>query len=169
TENDVPDLASLNPGYVALSQILRGPGALDVLAPVADVPLPPGAEAGELVRPEINGDMHHREAVMAARLGERAPEVLGREAAMHRLDARDRAREPHIVDRDPVAGAKPLAILRDLQAGDRRHPAIVEDHDHAAQPELDAVDQDLRVHHEGAVAAERDAVARLIGERGGEQ
>lgn len=40
------------------SQILLDPGGLHVLAPVADVPLTPGAEATQFIRPAIDGHVN---------------------------------------------------------------------------------------------------------------
>ena len=65
--------------------------------------------------------------------------------------------EPLVVDRDVVVGAEFGFVLRKLQTGDRRHPAVIEDHDHSAHAMFDGVDQNLRVHHERAVAAERQS------------
>src|SRR4029450_13715645 len=86
--------------------------------------------------------------------------LSGTVAAGNGKDARYRTRELLVVDGDMVIGAKFRLVLRKLQTGDRGYAAVVEDHDRPVHAVLDRIDQDLRVHHERAIAAERHPVAR---------
>src|SRR6185436_8929275 len=46
------------------SQILLDPGALHIFAPIADVPLAPGAETAQFVWPAIDGHVDNRQPVV---------------------------------------------------------------------------------------------------------
>jgi len=53
------------------SQILLDPAALHSLAPVSDVPLPPGAQTTQLVVAAVHRHMNDGEAIMVLRRGKR--------------------------------------------------------------------------------------------------
>ena len=68
-----------------------------------------------------------------------------------------------------IVRAKLVLVLSKLQSGDRRHAAVVEDHDRSARAMFDGIDQDLRVHHERSVAGKRNSVPRFVGQCRGQQ
>ena len=97
---------------------------------------------------------------------ERAFEFGSATAAEDALHPANGVRHRDIVGLDMIVGAKVMAVLRLLERRDRAHASIVEDDDHAANAMGDRIDQDLRVHHERAVAAKRDHGAGRVGGRG---
>src|SRR5262245_64727773 len=63
----VPPLSNrVGPISVPL-EILLDPRRLHVIAPVADIPRAPGAEATQLVRAAVHGNMDHRQAIVRVR------------------------------------------------------------------------------------------------------
>ena len=63
------------------------------------------------------------------------------------MHARYRFGELNVVDRDTVIGPEFGVVLRQLQTGDRSHPAVVEEHNHAAHAMFDRIDRELRTQY----------------------
>src|SRR5262249_41087066 len=141
-------------------EILLDPARLHVLAPVADVPFSPGAEAAKLIGAEIDRHVDNRKAIMAMCDCQSSAQRNGAITPGYSHDSGNCGSEHPVVDRDAVVGAKFGLVLCDLQTGDSGHPTIIENHNHSAHAMLHGIDQNLRVHHERAIAAEGDAVTR---------
>src|SRR5208282_495438 len=97
---------------------------------------------------------------------ERGPQAGRGVSARESENARKCARHTDIVDRNAVARAEFGAVLIKLQSAYRAHAAVVEDDQSRPQSMLDSVDENLRVHHERAVAGEGDCVGWAIGDGG---
>src|SRR5262249_39750316 len=137
-------------------EVLPHPTGLYVLAPVADVPFAPGAEAAKLMGAVVDGHVDDRKTVMSVCGFQRSAQGIGVVAAGYSHTSRYGGGKPLVVDGNLVVGTKLALVLCDLQTGDGCHPAIVENHDHSTHTMLHGIDQNLRIHHERAIAAKGD-------------
>jgi len=142
---------------------------LHILAPVPHVPAPVNTHAAQRVRTEIYRHVDQGKPRVAASLLQGCTKRVWRITPIQGKNPRHRFCPGNIINMDGILGRELLSVLVHLQPGDGAHPAVIEEQNAAPRAMLYAIDQDLRIHREGAIPGERQGIEGFGGDASGKQ